>query len=141
MAKLTISGLKELGLDLEKILQIPDAVKSEMLTAGANIIAEEQRRQAPVATGKLRESITVKKPRATADGGICDITFEGVHGITKKRNVQTTNAALAYITEYGIADRNIAPNPFIRRSNEAAANEAAAAEMRVYDNWLKTNNL
>jgi len=68
--KVDISGDKEL---VKKLLQLEATVARmairEALKAGAEVIAEEARQNAPVETGNLRENIGLEKESVTKTGG------------------------------------------------------------------------
>lgn len=123
-------------LDLE---EVPDSVLDEMLIAGAEIVADEQRKTAKSMLGEkgrgrgiTSNSIAVKKPQKSKNGGReISITFEGSR---PNGNKTKRNAEVAFINEYG--KRGQPAKQFIRIANEASADRAAEAQASVYDSWL-----
>lgn len=138
MARLVYSGTADLVADLNTILRIPDEVKRKMLQAGADVIVEKQKQNAPVNTGTLRESIIVSEVKINTGGGTATIAFDGIHHVSKNGR-KATNEEVAHVNEYG--KKGQAATQFIQRSNEQAAEPAADAAARIYSAWLDERNL
>lgn len=52
-----------------------------------------------------------------------------------------TNAEVGFIHEFGAPHKGIPAKQWMRTANEKAADAMAAAELAVYDQWLKSKNL
>jgi hypothetical protein len=169
MAEFNCVGIDGLMLSMQEIMDLPDDVILKMLQAEGDVVAEAQRRQIDkldlVDTGQMRDSIAVDKKlrsagrytgqtiryievypqgdRKNADGSVKESTRK----FKKRRRGETestrpvTNAEVAFIHEFGAPGRNIKPTMWMRTANEAAADEAVAAAMEVYDDYLKKQNL
>lgn len=142
MASISTSGLEELIGDLEAIANIPDSVILDMLTAEADVIAAEQKAQAAaMLSGETSKGITAqgitydKKLKTTKDGKAIYVYPKGIRTDGNRRR----KAEVAFINEYG--KKGQPARPFIRVANEKAADAAAQAALKVYDNYLKSKNL
>ena len=138
MASFNINGLDELILDMEEMAKLPDSVLDEMVTAGGEVIRKAQSQSAaamlkgPYYRGAVSAGVTLGKPRSRRDGRAVTISFEGEqHG--------NRLAEIAYVNEFG--KKSQVARPFIKTANEAHADEAVDAELKVYDAWLKSKNL
>lgn len=140
MATLMTEGLNEFSLSLGQIAKLPDSVVGEMLERGGTVIMNAQKNAAPKRTGKLASSIKLGKMRRTYDSAAIEIKPEGVHH-KPKHGKAVRNAEVAFILEYGAKGRNIAPRQWMEKANEGATDQAIAAEEKVYDDWLRQNNL
>ena len=140
MANLSTSGLDELFNDLESIIELPDEVALEMLTAEAEIIAEAQIAEAK-AMGVHDKGITVShithgKKLTVRDGERCLYVYQkGTRNDGNSRRV----AEVAYVNEYGKTGQPA--RPFIKTANEKSADAAVDAAAQVYDKYLKSKNL
>jgi HK97 gp10 family phage protein len=88
------------------------------LRHGAKILAGEIRRQAPVETGKLRDSVKVIDSLDRHGNRSVVVTVGGGHddeGVDREHIVR--------FIEYGTANKS--PNPFIRRSIDAVKGRVA----------------
>lgn len=169
MAEFNYSGLQELNLSLREIEEIPDEVAFDMLEAAGEIVVESQKKSLRslglVDTGKLAESIKVYKrndrsrnpndPRRVLihpDGNRRKYTSRvktkvykrSKHGTTYTvggKVMTTTNSEIGFIHEFGAPHRNIPASQWMSKANEACAEETVAAELEVYDRWLKSKNL
>lgn len=140
MASFVTNGIEGLSLSLSEIADIPDKVVDDMLSAGAKIVADAQknegRKQGVHRTGVTLSSIKAGKPKRAKDGGRCIyVTPQG----TNRDGVR--NAEVAFVNEYGAPQRGISPRPFMRTANEAAEDQVAETQAKIYDNYLKTKNL
>lgn len=65
-AAVKLKGFKELEDIFEKLpLEVARGAGNDGIRAGAKIVLEEAKRRVPVKTGKLRDSLYIKKVRAT----------------------------------------------------------------------------
>lgn len=144
MANLFTTGLDALISDLEELAKIPDEVILDMLTAEAEVVAEEQKTAFSTAYSKgyskgiTARSVTVsKKLKKTANGKAIYVYPKG----TRKDGNKRRAAEVAVINEYGAVARNIPKRLTIRTANEKAADPALKAAAEVYDKYLKSKNL
>lgn len=140
MAKLSVNGLDDLMLSLEEIASIPDDVAAEMLDAEAQVVEEAQLAEGMAMgvydTGQTLASIRRGKMKKGRDGArAVYVTPTGTNDKGER------NAAVAFINEYGVPSRKIAPRPFIATANEKAAGPALAEAEKIYDEFLKSKNL
>lgn len=140
MATIEFDGLDALRLDMEKIAEIPDSVLSEMLDAQADVVIPAQkdvlRAYGVIDTGTTIDSITKGKQKKLSDGREISIYSAG----TRTRGKSTTsNTEVLYVNEYG--KRGQPARPAIRDANAKAEPKAEQAAFRVYDEWLKSNNI
>ena len=169
MAEFNVTGLSELGLSLQQIVEIPDEVAYEMLEAGGQVVVQAQKRSIRalglVDTGKLAESITVAKRRSFLkqesrsryvlvhpEGNRRSFTSR-IKTKTYKRSksgrtytvggkrMTTTNTEIGFIHEFGAPQKGIPASQWMTKANEACAEETVAAEFAVYDRWLKSKDL
>lgn len=139
MARLSVSGAAELQLSHEQLAALPDSLLDGMLDAEADVVERAQKAKGRAygvhRTGVTLASITRGKKRKTKDGRAVDVAPQGT-------NVRgTRNAEVAFLNEYGVPGKNIAPRPFIRDANEECADEAVAAAEKVYDDYLNKKGL
>ena len=135
MASFTIS-------DFDDIKEIPDSVLDEMLRAGAEPVAAEQRKNAAsmlnqrgMGTGKTAASIRIRKAGAGRSGGrSIAITFAG--GRPNGKSGSKRAAEVAFINEFG--KRSMPGRQFIRTSNENAADDMLAEQEKIHDAWLES---
>jgi hypothetical protein len=140
MANFKVEGMSEMTALFEELEHLPDRVIDEMLMAEADVVKREQRKAArlmlngPYSTGKTAEAIEIGKVKATSSGRVITVYPRG----SRKRGKKTvnTNAEIAFINEYGA--RGKPARAFIRKANEAAADEAFDAAEKVYDDFLNS---
>lgn len=125
----------------EYIAEIPTSTLDEMLTAGADILEPEIRRNAETmlngaySTGATARSVKRKEPETTDRGRRLIITFDGKR--TDKHHPRgIRNAEVAFLNEYGA--RKIPARPFIKRAIEDRFNAVTDAVEKVFDEWFKT---
>lgn len=140
MAKMSVNGLDDLMLSLEEIAAIPDDVAQSMLDAEAKVVEESQiyygKTMGVYRTGQTVASIRRGKMKRGRDGTrTIYVTPQGTNDRGER------NAAVAFINEFGIPRRKIAPRPFIGTANAAAIEPAVAEAAKIYDDWLKSKNL
>lgn len=169
MASFNMKGLNELGLSLQEILEIPDDVAYEMLEAGGEVVAQAQKRSLRalglVDTGKLAESIAVDRRRSARRGEIGRryvlVLPDGRHHTYQSRvktktykrskrgrtyttggkRVAVSASEVGFIHEFGAPNKGIKASQWMTNANESCANETVAAELAVYDRWLKSKDL
>ena len=135
MATIEMDGLSALSVSLDKLAAMPDDVMGQMLTAGADVLAQAQQESADAHglrdTGMMIESIKAGRPRRSPDGGDIAITPEGTR---RRGNTETRNAEIAYINEYG---KDGQPGTgFIREANDKKEADAVGASEKIYNTWL-----
>ena len=145
MAEFRTRGLGDLMLSLEDVAKMPEDVQDEMLNAGADALIPVQRKKILAYgiydmsnrdTRHVADSISKGKVKSREDGRVIYVYPRG----TRKRGKKTTrNAAIMYVNEYG--KRGQKGRPAIRDSSEEAADGVTQAEARVWDAYLKKNNL
>lgn len=163
MAKFEVSGLGELIIDMEEFARLPGAVVDEMLYAGAEPVAKAQAAQYR-ADGLIDKGTLADSPAPalhsgiTSDGRTLDVYPQGLNHAYKARSkskkstkqrykqgegqqVNTSNAEVGFIHEFGAPKRGIKATQSIRVATEKSANEAVAKEEEVYDKWLKSLGL
>ena len=88
--------------------------------------------QGPYYAGDVAKGASLGKPKKTFDGKCVYVSFKGTaHG--------NRVAEIAFINEFG--KKNQPPRPFISTANEKHAEAAVEAAAKVYDEYLKKNNL
>lgn len=135
-----VKGILQLEDLLDKVAYLPDEVESNMLTAAADIIAEEQKRTATnmldgpytdLATG-VAQSIKVGKVKRNRRGGLyTDVIFKGKqHG--------ERLATIAFVNEYGVVHKYSIqrPRPFVSYAIENKSQSAVNAEREVLQNYI-----
>lgn len=140
MANVSVSGLDELFDDLSSVMELPDEIALEMLTAEAEVIAEAQAAEAVAMgvfdSGTTAGSITHGKKITQRDGERCIYVYP--NGTRRDGNSRRI-AEVAHINEYG--KHNQPARPFIKTANEKSGDAAVDAAARVYDDFLKSKNL
>lgn len=157
MANISFGGLDEVRLSMQEIAELPDEVIDEMLNAAADVTVAAQQREA-AKLGKLgghrnanqrrdwstgTTVLAIKKGKVKIDkktgSRVMYITPSGTRRRGSKKIYTTRNAEIAFLNEYGT--RTIAARGWMRKANESSAAEATAAQMAVYDRFLKSRNL
>ena len=122
---------------LSAIGDIPDAVADEMLQAGAEVLRDAQEKSArkiltgPYVTGATAASIKVGKVKRDK-GGAKAITV----GPQGTRPDGKRAAEIAFLNEYGVSRKHIAPRPFIRLANTQSEKAVEEAEQRVLNQHI-----
>jgi len=140
MAELSTQGLDGLIDDMTALMELPDEIVLEMLTAEAEVVAAAQQSEAQrmgvYATGKTAGSISYdKKLKVTGAGRAIYVSPKGSRSDGSKRR----NAEVAFVNEFGKAGQPA--RPFIGTANEKSADAAVEAAAGVYDKYLKSKNL
>lgn len=148
MANFSVSGLDEFMLSMQQVAELPDAVIDDMLKAGADVVAEAQRKEAatvlrgPYATGETALSIEKGRVKLRRDGSrIIYVTPTGNRKRGKRKGSKTRNAEIAFVNEFGVPHRGIPARPFISVANEKSAAATTAAQAAVYNKFLESKNL
>lgn len=145
MASVKTEGLDELMLSMKECAELPDDIANEMLQTSGEIVADSQRRKIRSAlgtrTGVLANSVTVSKMK-TRKGNERYVTVypQGKHHTTAKGKTVTNNE-IVFVHEYGAPKRNIRAKGIIRAANAESAEQATAAQYKVYDKWLQSKKL
>ena len=132
----SVSGLDELIATMDRISQVPDSVKKEMLDAAADVVVRAQRAaaqsmlQGPYYRGAVAAGIAKGTFRVTGDGALRDLVFRGSQ---EGRPI----SAIAFYNEYGTS--KMPARPFLRTANERSADEAARAAAEIYGQWLDSH--
>ena len=128
-----VEGFDAFCSSLDKLAAMPPATMGEMLTAGGEKIKEAHQAKleqyGAVKTGKLRDSIKVQKPNASA--GTVEIRPTGTR---RRGNTVTRNEEIGFITEYG--KKGEPARPWMREGNADAEDKAVDAAAKVFDNYL-----
>ena len=118
-------GFDRLERQLDRIAKPTTAQKREALRAGAEIIAAEMRRLAPVDTGRLRDSITVKVIGMAAAQRQVDVRATTV--LIGLRQGGKNDPFYAFMVEFGTV--KAAAHPFLRPAWDAERDDASAIVM------------
>lgn len=138
MATMTTTGLDEYAFDIQELSDLPDEVLREMLQAEGEVIKRAQTEtaqsmlQGPYYAGGVASGVRLGKYKRNSGNATMYVTFEGTqHG--------NRIAEIAFINEFG--KHGQPARPFIRTANEAHADEAVDAAVKVYDNYLRKKGL
>ncbi|MFN3766691.1 MAG: HK97-gp10 family putative phage morphogenesis protein [Aliihoeflea sp.] len=118
-------GFDRLDRQLARLAKPTVAQKREALRLGAEIIADEMRRLAPVRSGRLRDSITVKVIGMAAAERQVDV--RGTTVLIGPRQGGKNDPFYAFMVEFGTV--NVAAHPFARPAWDAKNAEAGAVVM------------
>lgn len=118
-------GFDRLDRQLARLAKPSVAQKREALRLGAEIIADEMRRLAPVRSGRLRDSITVKVIGMAAAERQVDV--RGTTVLIGPRQGGKNDPFYAFMVEFGTV--NVAAHPFARPAWDAKNAEAGAVVM------------
>lgn len=160
----TVIGLDEFSLSLQEMAELPEPVKDKMLKAGADVLVSALKRKIEalglVKTGSLLNSIQAFRKIRHREV-IYKIYPYGKHGTRNRRavtkvykqskhgrtytvggdTVDVTNNEVGFIHEFGASRRGIPAKMWMHSTVEAVAEQVAAAEFAVYDEYLKSKNL
>lgn len=168
MAKFNATGIEGLSLSMEQFAAIPDDVVEEMLEAAGRVVVQAHRSEISarglVKSGRLAGSI-----EAISKAGSSRNDFKryvlvyptGRHHTYQSRVVTkqyarskhgrtytkgggakvVTNSEVGFVQAYGAPQKGIRATDWMNKANEKAAPAAEAAELAVYDRWLKSLNL
>lgn len=139
MAKISFSGLETFSLSLQELAAIPEDVKDEMLSSGADVAIRAMRQSLDsyglVESGQLKGSLDKKRKTDKQGELYYDVAPYG------KRDDGERNGQVGYVNEYGAPHKGIRARPWMQLAVETAADDIAAAEAAVYDKWLESKNL
>lgn len=144
MATFEVAGLTELNEALSRISDVPESVKTEILTA-MGTVALEGVRQSGRAAGVYDESndgvhvldsLALSKPKLSKNGGSISVVFRG-NRRDRRHKKKTRQSAVAFYNEYGT--RKMSARPFVRPGIEKNRAKIFAAGERVYHRWLKSS--
>lgn len=137
MAKVEISGFDEVDRMLHNLAEIPAAVKTQALTAMAEVGEGAVRATGramgvydPESSVHILDNIFHSKIKLTENGGKTSVTFRGTR---RRGNTTTRNAAIAFINEYGRAGQPA--RPFLRQAAEQYSDAIAKAGETVIGSW------
>ena len=168
MAKFNARGIEGLELSMAEVAEIPDEIVEEMLTAAGEVVVAAQRREITalglVKTGKLLGSL-----KAISKAGSSSNDFKrhvlvypaGTHHKRRRRKVtkaykrsksgrtytvggddkNVSSGEVGFILEFGAPKRGIKPRQWMKTANEKCAAAMVAAQLAVYDRWLKEKDL
>ena len=141
MAEISFIGGVELELSFKEIAEIPETVAKDMVMAGGEVAKAAQkasvRRLGLVDTGQLERSIRVFHKRGGKDG----FKAHAVVYPAGKRKNGMRNAEVGFIRHYGAPKRRIPATLWMDKANDSCADAVAEAELKVYDEFLKSKNL
>ena len=139
MARFNCSGLDEFALSMQEIEEIPEEVKGEMLSAGADVAISAMKQNIAalgvVDSHQLMNSLTKKKKKGKNGDLYYVVAPQG------KRSDGERNGTVGYVNEFGAPHRGIRPRPWMQTALYESADAIVAAEFAVYDKWLKSKNL
>lgn len=131
MGSIKISGIESLQLST---IDIPDSVLENILNSQAEIVAEEQRKNANtmlnekgLSTGATAKSIKVKKAKRKGLNMEAEIVFEG------KRPDGKRAGEVAFINEYG--SRRNSARSFIKKAIDSKEDECEAVAEKIFREW------
>ena len=144
MATFETDGLSDLILSLEEIAEMPDSVMEDMLMAGGEIIKQGQKESIQslglVDSGRLRDSIQAVPKFQSRKKRHVLVYPQGTHHVSKN-GLETRNAEVGFIHEFGAQGAGIEASQWMRAANEKHIDRAVDAEADVYDKFLKSKNL
>lgn len=161
MAKFLAQNFNALMLDMAAIEELPEAVVDEMLKTSADIGLEAMQKSLKslglVDTGQLIDSLTAVKKKGK-DGKLHYLvypsgsrrdTYTGgklrrvsIKGHRKSgAAIKMSNNDVGFVLEFGAPKRNKKAYQWLRLALEQSAEAISAAQMRIYDKWLKSKNL
>lgn len=168
MAKFNATGIEGLALSMEQFAAIPDDVVEEMLEAAGRVVVQAQRSEISarglVKSGRLAGSIEAISKAGSARNDFKRYVLvypTGRHHTYQSRVVTkqyarskhgrtytkgggakvVTNSEVGFVQAYGAPKKGIRATDWMNKANEKAAPAVEAAELTVYDRWLKSLNL
>ena len=168
MAKFNAKGIEGLELSMQEFAAIPDNVVEEMLDAAGKVVVRYHRAEIAslglVKTGKLLGSITAFSKAGSAKNDwkryvlvypkgnhhtyqsrvVTRQYARSKHGRTYTKGGGTkvvTNSEVGFIQAYDAPKKGIHGTDWMNKANKKAAPAVEAAELAVYDRWLKSLNL
>lgn len=168
MARFKNVGVSEYQLDFEAIANLPEELINEMLIETGKIAVEAQKASIKkldlVDSKQLENSIKATAPKRrtrTDDAYIAvyphgrrkDIYANGklrLAGVKKMRvnkkkrrleALKMENNDVGFVLEFGAPHQGIRAYQWMRRANEACAEDVARAQFNIFDNFFKSKNL
>ena len=168
MAKFNAKGIEGLELSMQEFAAIPDAVVEEMLDAAGKVVVRYHRSEISAhgltKSGKLLGSITAVSKAGSSKNDwkrYVLVSPKGNHHTYQSRVVTrqyarskhgrtytrgggakvVTNSEVGFIQAYGAPKKGIRATDWMNKANEKAAPAVEAAELTVYDRWLKSLDL
>ncbi len=168
MAKFNAEGIDGLMLSLQEFAEIPDNVVEEMLMAAGKVVVEAQKAEIRslglVESGRLADSIKAFPKAGKKDGEMKRYVLvypSGTHHkYRRRRRTKTyqrskhgrtytvggylktaTSSEVGFVHEFGAPRAGIPAKQWMLKANEKCAGAMVAAEMAVYDQWLKSKDL
>lgn len=168
MAKFNATGIEGLALSMEQFAAIPDDVVEEMLEAAGRVVVQAHRSEISarglVKSGRLEGSIEAISKAGSARNDFKRYVLvypTGRHHTYQSRVVTkqyarskhgrtytkgggakvVTNSEVGFVQAYGAPKKGIRATDWMNKANEKAAPAVEAAELTVYDRWLKSLNL
>jgi len=168
MAKLSVGDWEGFQIDLMKLAEMPDEVKDEMLSAGAEVVARETRIEATklgleydiknrnerhtaagntlrgqrrsYTTGATAKSVSVGKMKKGKGGAPAKyVYFKGDRPPRSPNSKKIKATEVAFLNEFG--SKNINQRSFVYNANRRAAKEACDEQEKVYKRFCEKNNL
>lgn len=145
MAEFRADGIDALMLSLQAVANMPMETQDEMLNAGADVLVSAQRAKVRkygiydadnTETRHVADSIQKNRPQTRKGVRTIYVVPKGSRRRGKK---VTRNAEILFVNEFG--KRGQKARPAVRDATEEAADAVAAAEMQVYDQFLKDHDL
>ena len=128
-ARITIEGEKEIRDLMRNMGELATAILTKASFAGATIALGKAKELVPVRTGKLKQSLVIKKVNSKSP------TRE-MHSIGPQTK---GDASVRYggFVEFGVPSRGIPPKPYLRPAVDNNQDVIAAAVNSVIDDELK----
>lgn len=161
MAKFISQNFDELMLSMQEIAEIPEEVADEMLKTSAEIGLDAMKKSlkslALVESGQLINSLRAMKKKGK-DGKIYYLVYPSgsrkdslVNGRLRRVSIKgrrksgaaikMSNNDVGFVLEFGAPRQNKRAYQWLRRALEESADAISAAQIRIYDKWLKSKNL
>ena len=141
MATLEIQGFEDLESAFKRISDIPWEVTEEALGQMATVAAgkikatgESMGVRDPESNVHILDKIKLAKAKKTMTGGELAITFSGTR---TRRKIETRNAEIAFVNEYG--KRGQKARPFVGIAMSENEDKIMAAAETVIGEWIEQN--
>lgn len=127
---------------IKALSRIPEEAVEKALKAGAQAVVKAQRQTAsqmlkgPYATGETSASVEAGKVNYTKDGHSIYVYPKGNRNNRKSPGEKPKRAAeVAFLNEYGVGKRHMAPRPFIRTANAKCEEECIDRMQKAIDEY------
>lgn len=131
--------------NMQTFARIPVWVSEKVLLEGAEVIRKAQVKYADqmlkglYVTGTTKDSIKVGKLKHDRSGYHISIHPHGMRTMKKSHGEKPKRAGeVAFLNEYGVGKRKMAPRPFIRIANEKSERECLDTMQGVIDEYLNS---